>query len=80
MLDADGRPDVSVLAAEQVLHRGTGEEPQTLDPHLAVGVPAANILRDLFEGLTAEAPDGRVIPGAAARAAVRSAARDRVPR
>ncbi len=67
VLDADGRPDVSVLAAEQVLHRGNGEEPQTLDPHLAVGVPAANILRDLFEGLTAEAPDGRVIPGAAAR-------------
>ncbi|MEJ2535043.1 MAG: peptide ABC transporter substrate-binding protein [Gammaproteobacteria bacterium] len=63
----DGRPDPSVLAAEQVLHRDNGEEPQTLDPHLAEGVPAANILRDLFEGLTAEAPDGRVVPGAAVR-------------
>ena len=43
-----------MLAARQVLHRDNGEEPQTLDPHLAEGVPAANILRDLFEGLTAK--------------------------
>jgi oligopeptide transport system substrate-binding protein len=63
----DGRPDPSVLAAEQVLHRDNGEEPQTLDPHLAEGVPAGNILRDLFEGLTAKAPDGRVVPGVAMR-------------
>jgi oligopeptide transport system substrate-binding protein len=61
------RPDPAVLADEQVLHRGNGEEPQTLDPHLAEGVPSSHILRDLFEGLTAEAPDGTVIPGAAAR-------------
>ena len=63
----DGRPDPSVLAQEQVFHRDNGEEPQTLDPHLAEGVPASNILRDLFEGLTGESPDGRVVPGAAAR-------------
>ncbi len=63
----DGRPAPEVLAGEQVLHRDNGNEPQTLDPHLAQGVPAANILRDLFEGLTAEAPDGAIIPGAAAR-------------
>jgi len=63
----DGRPVPSVLAAEQVLHRANGEEPQTLDPHLAEGVPAGNILRDLFEGLTAESPDGRIVPGAAMR-------------
>jgi oligopeptide transport system substrate-binding protein len=63
----DGRPDPSVLAEEQVLYRGNGEEPQTLDPHLAEGVPASHILRDLFEGLTTEAPDGKIIPGAAAR-------------
>ncbi len=62
-----GLPDPSVLAEEQVLHRDNGEEPQTLDPHLAEGVPAGNILRDLFEGLTAESPDGRVVPGAAMR-------------
>ncbi len=63
----DGRPDPSLLAAEQVLHRANGEEPQTLDPHLAEGVPSSHILRDLFEGLTSEAPDGSVIPGAALR-------------
>ena len=67
ILDADGRPDPTVLAAEQVLHRGNGSEPQTLDPHLAEDVPSANILRDLFEGLTSEAPDGRIVPGVAER-------------
>lgn len=63
----DGRPDPAVLAPEQVVRRGNGEEPQTLDPHLSEGVPSANILRDLFEGLTTEAPDGTIIPGAARR-------------
>ncbi len=63
----DGRPDPAILADDQVLYRGNGEEPQTLDPQLAEGVPAANILRDLFEGLTTEAPDGSIIPGAAVR-------------
>jgi oligopeptide transport system substrate-binding protein len=67
LLMTDGRPDPSVLYDEQVLHRANGEEPQTLDPHLAEGVPSSHILRDLFEGLTSEAPDGTVIPGAASR-------------
>ncbi len=53
------------LAAEQVLRRSNGAEPQSLDPHRAEGVPSSNILRDLFEGLVAEAPDGELIPGAA---------------
>ena len=53
------------LAATQNLHRGNGTEPQTLDPHRAEGVPSSNILRDLFEGLVAEAPNGELIPGAA---------------
>ena len=48
----DGRPDPAVLAREQVIFRGNGEEPETLDPHLAQGVPSSHILRDLFEGLT----------------------------
>ena len=63
----DGRPHPAVLAQDQTVTRGNGEEPQTLDPHQAEGVPAANILRDLFEGLTTEAPDGDIIPGAAIR-------------
>ncbi len=65
-LDEQGRPLPDLLADEQVVHRGNGEEPQTLDPHLAEGVPSANILRDLFEGLTTTTPDGRIVPGAAA--------------
>ena len=63
----DGRPHPDVLAEEQLVRRGNGEEPQTLDPHLAEGVPSTHILRDLFEGLTTESADGDVIPGAAAR-------------
>ncbi len=63
----EGRPAPEVLDENQVLRRGNGEEPRTLDPHLTQGVPAANILRDLFEGLTTEAPDGDIIPGAAVR-------------
>ncbi|HHH13481.1 MAG TPA: peptide ABC transporter substrate-binding protein, partial [Thiolapillus brandeum] len=51
--------------AEQVLRRGNGAEVQTLDPPRAEGVPASNILRDLYEGLVIEAPDGRLVPGAA---------------
>ena len=53
------------LAAEQVLNKNNGAEPQTLDPHRAEGVPSSNILRDLFEGLVSEASDGSLIPGAA---------------
>jgi oligopeptide transport system substrate-binding protein len=63
----DGRPDPAVLADEQVLYRGNAEEPQTLDPHLAEGVPSSTILRDLFEGLTTLSVEADVIPGAAAR-------------
>ena len=62
---ADGTLDPEDLAEKQVLHRGNGEEPDTLDPHLVQGVPASNIVRDLFEGLVAESPDGRLVPGAA---------------
>jgi oligopeptide transport system substrate-binding protein len=51
--------------AETVLHRGNGAEPETLDVHKSSGVPEANIQRDLFEGLVAEAADGSLVPGAA---------------
>lgn len=60
-----GGPSGSELAAEQVLHRDNGAEPQTLDAHRAQGVPAGNILRDLYEPLVMEAPNGDLIPGAA---------------
>ena len=67
LLLEDGQPDPAVLADEQVVRRGNGEEPETLDPHRAVGVPSSHILRDLFEGLTTESPQGDVIPGVALR-------------
>ena len=51
--------------AENVLHRGNGAEPETLDLHKSTGVPEANIQRDLFEGLVSVGADGSLIPGAA---------------
>jgi oligopeptide transport system substrate-binding protein len=63
----NGRPDPSILADEQIVYRGNGDEPETLDPHLAQDVPSSHILRDLFEGLTTESADGDLIPGAALR-------------
>ena len=45
-----------------VLRRGNGPEPDTLDPQLARTDAAFNILRDLFEGLTAVGPDGSAVP------------------
>lgn len=50
-----------------ILRRGNSAEPATLDPHQAKGIPANNILRDLYEGLVGEAPDGSLAPGVAAR-------------
>lgn len=56
---------VSASAAPQVLRRGNGPEVETLDPHKAQSVSTSNILRDLYEGLIEEAPDGALVPGAA---------------
>ncbi|VAW41189.1 Oligopeptide ABC transporter, periplasmic oligopeptide-binding protein OppA (TC 3.A.1.5.1) [hydrothermal vent metagenome] len=61
----DGRPDPSILAEKQILRKGNGSQPQTLDPHKGEGVPGSNIQRDLFEGLLAKAPNGDLIPGVA---------------
>jgi oligopeptide transport system substrate-binding protein len=52
-------------AAETVLHRGNGTEPETLDVHKSSGVSEAHIQRDLFEGLVTEAADGSLLPGVA---------------
>lgn len=53
--------------AENVLHRGNDDEPATLDPQLAQGMPEMHILRDMFVGLVDEAPDASLIAGAAER-------------
>jgi len=52
-------------AGRTTLRRGNGPEPDTVDPQLARTDGAFNILRDLFEGLTAVGPDGQAIPAAA---------------
>ena len=53
------------LAARQVLHRGNGAEPQSLDPHKSEGVPESNLQRDLFEGLANDDPELGIVPAAA---------------
>ena len=51
--------------AETVLRRGNGTEPKTIDPQIAEGVPEANIMLDLFEGLTTRDGAANIIPGVA---------------
>jgi len=51
--------------AGAVLRRGNGPEPDSLDPHLARADSAANVLRDLYEGLTVLDREGNPAPGVA---------------
>src|SRR5262245_11369490 len=53
------------LAKQQVLHLGNGGEIQTLDPHRNEDVSGSNVLRDVYEGLVNETPNGDPEPGAA---------------
>lgn len=53
------------LHDKQELTRNNGSEPETLDPALAEGVPSNNIIRDMFEGLTAVDGSGTIVPGVA---------------
>ncbi len=53
--------------SDGVLRRGNGPDIETLDPAQARSVSAGNVLRDLFEGLVTEAPDGQLVGGAAQR-------------
>jgi oligopeptide transport system substrate-binding protein len=67
-LAACGQQDATTAtgdASDVVFHRGNGGEPGTLDPHRSVSDTSANILRDLYEGLTTENAAGETIPGAA---------------
>jgi oligopeptide transport system substrate-binding protein len=49
----------------QVLRRGLGGEPSALDPAAAIDTFSAQVLQDLYEGLTTESPAGDVLPGVA---------------
>ena len=61
-----GGADGQERAQQQLLRKGNGAEPESLDPHRTESVAAANIERDLFEGLVLETEDGELVPGAAA--------------
>ena len=52
-------------AQAQVLERGNGPEPSTLDAHKCPEVACGNVLRDLYEGLVGEDAAGRIVPGMA---------------
>jgi oligopeptide transport system substrate-binding protein len=52
-------------APAQVLRRGNGPEPDSLDPALARSDSAATILRDVYEGLASLDASARPIPAAA---------------
>src|SRR5277367_2354229 len=51
--------------ADRILRRGLPGEPKTLDPQLGEDTFSFPVLRDLYEGLTAEDPDGLIVPGVA---------------
>jgi oligopeptide transport system substrate-binding protein len=66
--DSNSQPSAAQPEAKAdatTLKRGNGPEPDTLDPQRARTDGAFNILRDVFEGLTAVGPDGGAVPAAA---------------
>ena len=60
-------PAGTVLAKQQDLVRHIKDEPASLDPAKAVGLPEIQVIRDLFEGLVNQAANGNIIPGVATR-------------
>ncbi|MBC3251134.1 oligopeptide ABC transporter substrate-binding protein OppA [Serratia fonticola] len=57
----------TALAEKQEIVRHIKDEPASLDPIKAVGLPEAQVARDLFEGLVNQDAHGKVIPGVATR-------------
>ncbi len=58
-------PAGTQLHPTQTFVRSNGSEPESMDPAVAETVPANQILRDLFEGLTATDTAGKTVPGVA---------------
>ena len=50
-----------------VLNRAVGQEPESVDPHLARTTQAHDVQRDLFEGLVRYSAGGQLEPGVAER-------------
>lgn len=55
----------TVVVGETVLRRGNGPEPESLDPHKARTIQAADVLRDIGEGLVGYSSSGELISAAA---------------
>jgi oligopeptide transport system substrate-binding protein len=55
------------------LRRGLSGEPASLDPAAATDSFSAQVIQDIYEGLTRESPSGEVVPGVAASWTVDSA-------
>ncbi|WP_051124035.1 MULTISPECIES: ABC transporter substrate-binding protein [unclassified Dickeya] len=55
------------LAATQTIVRHIKDEPASLDPAKAVGLPEIQVIRDLFEGLVNQDAQGNPMPGVAER-------------
>ena len=64
---SDGSPSAQANKSNsaRILRRGLPGEPRTLDPQLADDTFSFPVLRDLYEGLTAEDRNGQIVPGAA---------------
>lgn len=58
-------PPGTALASTQEIVRHIKDEPASLDPAKAVGLPEIQVIRDLFEGLTNQDAKGNIIPGVA---------------
>ena len=58
-------PAGTQLHASQTMLRSNGSEPESMDPAVAETVPSNQIMRDLFEGLTATDATGKTVPGVA---------------
>ncbi|MFP9228325.1 peptide ABC transporter substrate-binding protein [Pectobacterium cacticida] len=60
-------PAGTILADKQEIVRHIKDEPVSLEPIKAVGLPEAQVARDLFEGLVNQDAKGNSIPGVALR-------------
>ncbi|MDU5836975.1 MAG: peptide ABC transporter substrate-binding protein [Pantoea sp.] len=58
-------PAGAQLAAQQEIVRHIKDEPASLDPMKAVGLPEIQVIRDLSEGLTNQDAQGNIVPGVA---------------
>ena len=60
-------PQGTTLAEKQELVRHIKDEPASLDPVKAVGLPEIQVIRDLFEGLVNQNEKGELVPGVATK-------------